>query len=148
MENRNILKLPSLEYFGSWDDLQYYLEKKGNPLYSIEGNLNLSYDNLTSLGNLVSIGGNLHLRASDIKDLGNLTSVGGRLDLVRCFYLTSLGNLTSVGGKLDLRHTNIESLGNLTSVGIDLYLKNTPISDKYSEDEIRKMVDIGRYIYL
>ena len=64
------------------------------------------------------------------------------------FYLSdtpieSLGNLISVGGNLDLRYTPIESLGNLQSVGGYLYLENTPLSEKYTEEQIRQMVDVG-----
>jgi hypothetical protein len=150
MKNNEILKLPSIEYFGSWDDLQYYLNKKGNPFYSIEGNLILiDCKNLTSLGNLVSIDGSLELLdCKNLMSLGNLTSVWGSLDLYGCKNLMSLGNLTSVGGYLDLRETKIESLGNLTSVGGFSYFINTPIQEKYSKEEIKQMVDIGGDIYL
>jgi hypothetical protein len=69
------------------------------------------------------------------------------------FYLSdtpieSLGNLISVGGELDLRYTPIESLENLTSVGGDLDLYQTPLSEKYTEDQIRQMVDVRGDIYL
>jgi hypothetical protein len=62
--------------------------------------------------------------------------------------IKSLGNLTSVGGSLSLSFTPIESLGNLQSVGNNLYLKYTPLSKKYTEEEIRQMVDVGGKIYL
>jgi hypothetical protein len=44
--------------------------------------------------------------------------------------------------------TPIVSLGNLTSVGGSLDLENTPLSKKYTEEEIRQMVDVGDGIYL
>ena len=62
--------------------------------------------------------------------------------------IKTLGNLTSVGGTLELEHSSIESFGNLTSIGDDLYLENTPISKKYSAQEIRNMVEVGGNIYL
>ena len=62
--------------------------------------------------------------------------------------IKSIGNLSSVGGYLDLRDTSIESLGNLQSVGGDLNLFNTPLSSKYSEKEIRQMVNVRGQIYL
>ena len=74
-------------------------------------------------------------------------SIEGDLDLHGA-EIKSLGNLTSVGGNLNLRETPIESLGNLQSVGGDLYLYETPISKKYSEEEIRQMVNVGGKIYL
>ena len=62
--------------------------------------------------------------------------------------IESLGNLQSVGGCLGLRKTNIESLGNLISVGESLGLRYTPLSKKYSEDQIRKMVNVAGEIIL
>jgi hypothetical protein len=62
--------------------------------------------------------------------------------------IESLGNLTSVGGRLDLFNTRIESLGNLTSVGGNLGLRRTPLLKKYSEEEIRSMVEVGGEVYL
>jgi hypothetical protein len=49
---------------------------------------------------------------------------------------------------LDLRKTPIESLGNLTSVGGSLDLRYAPLSEKYTEEEIRLMVDVGGDIIL
>jgi hypothetical protein len=107
-EEQKVLRIPSLKFFNDdWFQLQEFLETKGNPPYSI--------------------GGNLDLRKTPIE---------------------SLGNLTSVGGNLYLRNTPIESLGNLKSVGGDLYLYETPISEKYSEEEIRQMVNVDEIIYL
>jgi hypothetical protein len=126
-EEQKVLHIPDIKIFGGWDGLQIFLESKGNPLYSL--------------------GGDLYLNDSTIKSLGNLTSVGGDLDL---FFtpIESLENLTSVGGNLDLYDSSIESLGNLTFVGGDLYLIGTPISKKYSKEEIRQMVNVGGDIYL
>jgi hypothetical protein len=128
-EEQEILHIPSLDVFGNdWETLQKFLERRGNPLYSV--------------------GGYLYLRNTNIESLGNLTSVGGSLDLEDCKNLTSLGNLTSVGVYLDLRGTKIESLGNLNSVGGNLFLRETPTSRKYSEKQIRQMVDVKHRIFL
>jgi hypothetical protein len=62
--------------------------------------------------------------------------------------IESLGNLTSVGGNLDLYWTQIESLGDLTSVGGYLDLMETQISKKYTEEEIRQMIDVKGEIYM
>ena len=62
--------------------------------------------------------------------------------------IESLGNLISVGGNLYLNDTPIESLGNLQHVGRYLDLRNTPISKKYTEEEIRQMVDVKQNIYM
>jgi len=126
--NQDVLRIPSLDLFGGWNGLQRYLEKKGNPLYSIDGDLDL----------FGSVG---------IKSLGNLTSVGGYLDLYGS-NIQSLGNLKSVGSYLDLIGLKIKTLGNLTYVGGDLYAGNTPISKMYSEEEIKDMVNVKGKIYM
>jgi hypothetical protein len=147
MEEQNVLELPSLDYFGDWEALQYFLDRRGNPLFTIEGDLNLYATNIKSLGNLMSVGGDLDLFGSDIKSLGNLQSIGGNLDLRRT-NIESLGNLVSVGGSLDLYGTNIESLGNLMSVGGYLELRGTPLSKKYSKDHIKNMINVVGDIYI
>jgi hypothetical protein len=111
-EEENIFRVPKIEFFHkdiweAWKILQKILERRGNPPYSIGGDLNL---------------------------------VGTPIE--------SLGNLQSVGGYLDLYNTPIESLGNLTSVGSVLDLRETPLSKMYTEEQIRKMVNVGGNIYL
>ena len=54
----------------------------------------------------------------------------------------------SIGGDLYLYNTPIKSLGNLQSVGGYLDLGGTPISEKYSKEEIRQMVNVDGEIYL
>ena len=111
-QERKVLHIPSLKVFGldrleAWNNLQEFLERKGNPPYSIGGNLVLAELPIESLGNLKSVGRALVLSNSLIK---------------------SLGNLESVGDDLYLNRTPIQSLGNLKFVGGDLYLRGTPIS--------------------
>ena len=119
-------------------------------LKSVNGYLDLySCENLISLGNLQSVSGYLDLSVcKNLTSLGNLQSVDDFLNLYGCVNLTSLGNLQSVGGDLGLSYTEITSLGNLQSVGGSLGLRNTPISEKYSGEEIRRMVDVKGNIYL
>jgi hypothetical protein len=56
--------------------------------------------------------------------------------------------LKYVGGWLHLRDTNIKSLGNLEYVGGDLNLRRTPLSEKYTEEEIRNMVEVDGKIFM
>lgn len=56
-------------------------------------------------------------------------------------------------GDLDLSYTPITSLPNNLTVGKSLFLHNTPLSKKYSKDEIRKMIEdkggsVSRDIYM
>jgi len=168
-----VYHFPSLDIFGyekpidNWNLMQKFLDKKGNPDFTIDGDLNLSDTLIESLGNLTSVGGYLFLMRTQIKSLGKLTSVGGKLSLERTPIeslgnlttvggtldleqtpIESLGNLTSVGKNLDLEYTTIESLGNLTSVGGNLFLRKSPISEKYTEEEIRSQVEVKGKIYL
>ena len=127
-EEQEVLHIPSFKFFNDdWDLLQKFLEQRGNPPYSIGGNLDLYKTPIKSLGNLQSVEGSLYLKNNPIE---------------------SLGNLTSVGGDLELEHTPIESLGNLTSVEGYLNLISTPLSEKYTEEEIRQTVNVGGSVHL
>ena len=111
-KEQKVLRIPSLKIFDenilvAWNILQKFLEKKGNPPYTL--------------------GSDLYLADTPIKSLGNLQSVGGNINL---------------GG------TPIESLGNLTSVGSVLDLRETPLSKMYTEEQIRKMLNVDGEIYL
>ena len=83
-----------------------------------------------------------------LRNLGKpLFSVKGDLNLEETD-IEYLDNLVSVGGNLYLIGAQFESLGNLKYVGGDLDLRNTPLSEKYSEEEIRQQVEVGGKIYL
>ena len=128
-QDEKILTIPGLFFFNNdWKLLMSFLNKRGNPKWKMMGNLNLSNN-------------------EDVTDLNNLMSVEGYLDLGGT-PIISLGNLESIGGGLDLRFSKIESLGNLKTVGGYLDLTATPISKKYTEKEIRQMVNVGTNIYI
>jgi hypothetical protein len=127
-EQQQVLQIPSLRVFNNdWNQLQKFLKSKGNPPYSIGGNLYLEDSSIEFLGNLESVGGDLYLYNTPIK---------------------SLGNLQSVGDDLDLQGTSIKSLGNLISVGGDLDLQGTPLSKMYNKEQIRQMVNVGGKIFM
>jgi len=109
-EEQKVLHIPDIRIFGDdWDNLQRFLESKGNPLYSLGGNLNLVGLEVESLGNLVSVQHDLYAYDTPLK---------------------SLGSLTSVGGLMDISNTQIESLGNLSFVGGSLVLNGIPLFGK------------------
>jgi hypothetical protein len=127
-EHSDVIHIPSFKYFNNdWNFLQEYLESEGNLPYTIDGDLDLRYSEIKSLGNLLSVGGNLNLFETEIK---------------------SLGNLRSVGGFLVLDFAKIESLGNIQFVGGDLDLRRTPLSKKHSKEEIMQMVNVSGNIYI
>jgi hypothetical protein len=135
-EEQKVLHIPDIRIFGNdWDNLQRFLESKGNPPYSLGGNLDLVGLKVESLGNLVSVQHDLYAYDTPLK---------------------SLGSLTSVGGLMDLSNTQIESLGNLSFVGGSLVLKGTPLfpkdasprSKQRMEDTIHQTVYVqGNILY-
>jgi hypothetical protein len=135
-EEQKVLHIPDIRIFGNdWDNLQRFLESKGNPPYSLGGNLDLVGLKVESLGNLVSVEHDLYAYDTPLK---------------------SLGSLTSVGGLMDISNTQIESLGNLSFVGGSLVLKGTPLfpkdasprSKQRMEDMIRRKVYVqGNILY-
>ena len=83
-----VLQIPSLEYFNNdWYLLQKYLKSKGNPLYSIDGDLDLRGRPIKSLGNLTSVGGILNLigtplsKMYDSDEIRKMVKVDGKLYL-------------------------------------------------------------------
>lgn len=127
--------------------LSGYKNESLGDLKSVEKDLHLDKSTVKSLGNLERVGGSLYLMNSEIQSLGNLKYVGNNLSLNNC-KIQSLGNLEYVGGVLTAMRSEIESLGNLRYVGGGLTLNNTPLSKKYTEDEIRQMVDVKGSIWL
>jgi hypothetical protein len=108
-EEQKVLHIPDFKIFGNdWDVLQRFLKSKGNPLYSLGGNLNLVGLNVESLGNLVSVQDDLYAYDTPLKSLGKLTSVGGLMDLSNT-PIKSLGNLSFVGGSLVLSGTALRN---------------------------------------
>ena len=147
-ETEEVLEIPSLNFFPDGiKGLKNLIEKKNITRWSLDGDLNLGWyeGDLTWLEGLVSISGSLGLYGTKIKTLGNLQSVGGYLDL-REAQIESLGNLKSVGGNLAVIKTQIKSFGNLKSVVGDLWL-NKFLSEKYTNKEIKSMMDVDGIIY-
>ena len=116
-----LLKIP-YKVFNDWNQLQQFLEDKGNLSYYLVGDVDLSHrEDIFDLGNLIRVDGHLDLHFSSIQSLGNLVRVDDSLDLENTS-IKSLGNLEYIGGYLDLAETPIESLGNLQYVGEEFWL--------------------------
>ena len=107
-KEQKVLRIPSLKFFNDdWDILQKFLERNGNPQYSIGGDLYLGDTLIKSLGNLQSVGGYLYLEGTPIKSLGNLQSVGR--------------NLILWGTPLSKMYTE-EEIRQMVNVGGDIYM--------------------------
>ena len=112
----------------------------------VRGDLNLMNTLITSLPNDLQVGLGLNLRNTLITSLPNNLKVGVDLYLGNS-KITSLPDNLKVRGNLNLSNTGIASLPNDLYVGVDLDLSNTPLSRKYSKNEIKKMIEYkGGYI--
>jgi hypothetical protein len=130
-----------LSLFGTYFDSLGSLEYVG-------GDLDLRDTDVETLENLVRVEGSLDLGSTRIKTLGNLEYVGGSLSLEECLNLKSLGKLKYVGRWLDLRKTELKSFGDLEYVGGSLDLERSLLSKKYTEEQIRRMVNVIGRIYI
>jgi len=88
LKEPKILHIPSFRIFeNDWDRLQRYLDRKGNPPYSIGGDLDLENTPIQSLGNLTSVGGSLNLENTPIlnkhtsQEIIQMVNIGGDIYL-------------------------------------------------------------------
>ncbi len=115
----------------------------------VKGDLDLRNSSIKSLPSDLEVGGDLILINSQIEKLPNNLIVNGHLVLDSCKNLQSLPNGLKVKRDLDLQYTNITSLPSDLEVNGDLILLITPISRRYTEEQIRKMVSkVEGSIYL
>jgi hypothetical protein len=138
LEQTNISSLGMLTKVGKSLNIRYCDIEDINNLAHVGGNFDFSGTKIKSLNNLNTVEGHLHC-SSYLEDFGELTKIGTFLNAPSC-NITSLDKIESVGGYLDVSYTFIESFGNLKSVYGDLYIRDTELSDMYSEDEIRKNI--------
>ena len=115
-------------------------ESKSSLAYKI---LN-DFDNIRE--NELIVNGNLNLSNKNITSLPEGLQVEGSLGLSRCTSLTSLPEGLQVGKSLSLTGcTNLTSLPDGLQVGGNLYLANTPLA-KYTDGELLKMIGFTGYI--
>jgi hypothetical protein len=115
---------------------------------TVKGSLFLDRSKITSLPDNLTVGGGLFLNRSKITSLPNNLKVGGWIDLSNT-PITSLPNNLKVNGMLDLSGTKITSLPDNLTVDRNLYLKNTPISKKYTKEQLKQMLpNVKGEIYL
>ena len=104
-----------------------------------KGDLDLRNTPIQSLPNGLTVGGHLNLMGAPIQSLPDGLKVKGHLTLYKS-QIQSLPDGLKVGGYLNLTDSQIQSLPNDLKVGDDLWLKNTPLSEKFTEEEIKAMV--------
>ena len=118
----------------------------------VDGDLYLSESKIISLPDNLYVNGNLYLSKSKIKVLPNNLKVGGSLDL--CYTkITTLPDNLKVTGDLYINYTYVETIPNNLNIWGYFFIYNTPLSERYSKEEIRKMIEdkggyLGRYVAL
>ena len=138
--NDKILRIPYSAVNYDWNFLQQYLKLIGNPKYIIVGDVDLvDRKDISDLGNLFGVEGEFNLNFSSIKSLGELQFVGGDLMLWGCQNIKTLGKLKKVVRDLDLGFSSIESLGELEYVGGNLYIRGANIP----QSELDKVNVVG-----
>ena len=66
-EEQKVLHIHDVKVFGGWNNLKRYLELKGNPPYSIGGDLDLCFTSLSEkytekeIRQMVDVGGEIYL---------------------------------------------------------------------------------------
>jgi hypothetical protein len=84
--------------------------------------------------------GDLNLISSTIKNLPNDLYVEGSLGLIDCRQLKKLPNDLYVWINLYLNALDIKEIPNNLYVDGNLFIWNTPLADKYTDDEIYEIV--------
>ena len=116
------------------------ITKLPNDLY-VDGYLNLiNCKKITKLPDNLYVGGKLYLNETNITELPDNLYVGGYLALYGCTKITKLPDNLYVVEDLDLSGTNITELPDNLYFGWNLYIKNTPLAKKYTDQEIRDIV--------
>ena len=109
--------------------------------YRYDGMLDLSNTNITKLPNDLHVDGVLDLRnCQDLTKLPNKLFVSRSLYMEGCEQLTKLPDNLHIGGSLSLEGSKITELPNNLYVGDDLYVYNTPLANKYTDEEIREII--------
>ena len=127
-----------------------FLEKKKGTKTPLKVKLVYAPEEITDED--LNVEGYLYLSNTKITSLPDGLQVGGGLDLINT-KITSLPDNLSVGGYLNLAYNKLTSLPDNLKVGGALYLRETPLAEKYTKEEIRKMIEgkggyIKREIYV
>jgi len=127
-------------------------ERKRNHRFSIQkkikkyikdgsnGSLDLRGSPVEELPDNLKVGGGLFLMDTPIKELPDNLEIGGGLFLSNT-PIKELPDNLEVGGHLDLYNTPIKELPDNLEVGYNLFLRNTPLSKKYTEQQVRDLIE-------
>lgn len=125
-----------------------YIEKiiQGHTDNIKEPDVDLTYTRSISLPDNFTVRGSLDLSFSKIAKLPDNLKVGVNL-ILRDTEIKTLPDNLQVGSDLRIFSTKISTIPNNLKVGNDLIANHTPLAEKYTAEQIQKMVeDRGGYI--
>jgi hypothetical protein len=141
----NIKKLPNDLYVDGdlFLDNCKQLTELPNELY-VDGPADLTNLNITNLPYKLHVEGYLDLDyCVELTKLSSMLYVGGTLNLNDCVKIKELPDNLYVGGVLGIVSTQIQDFPNNLFVGEDINITNTPLAKKYTDDEIRRNVNLN-----
>jgi hypothetical protein len=111
--------------------------------YRYNDSLDLNETNIKKLPNKLYVSSYLDLgNCKQLIKLPDNLYVGGELYLKGCTQLTKLPDNLYVGDSLNIKETSIEEIPNNLYIGWNLYITNTPLANKYTDEEIRDIVKL------
>jgi len=142
LKEKEDMEIPK-KFFDSIGELKLIEELENHPdgtQYRYNGGLDLSYSKIKKLPNDLYVGGNLDLtNCKELTKLPDKIHVDGYFS-IRDTNIEELPDNLYVDGGLDLVETNIKELPDKLYVGGQLWIYNTPLVEKYTDEEIRKIV--------
>ncbi len=144
LKEKEGMELPN-SWFNSIKKLELIKELENHPdgtQYRYEDDLYLGYSNIKKLPNDLYVDGYLNLGyCQQLTELPDKLHVEGNLTLADCNQITELPNNLYVKNSLILdRCEQITELPNNLYVGRQLIIYKTPLANRYTDDEIRKIV--------
>ena len=114
-----------------------------NNLEYVGGDLDLARTSITSLPDTLKyVEGSIFLEDTEIESLPDNLKIGRSLVLSKA-YIPSLPDNLEIGRNLYIDHTPITSLPKNLKVESKLLIRWTPLAEKYTDEEIRNLADIG-----
>ena len=148
LNNTNITSLNNLKYVGHYLQLSETPIKDLSKLKYVGGYLKLNNTNIESLGDLEEIGDYLYAPDTQLVSLGKLKKVSGYLD-VQNTEIRTLGNLEYVGGNLYISYCEkLNSFGELTYVGGGISMRRTPLAERMSESDVKKIINVKDAVFV
>jgi hypothetical protein len=149
LNETQIKTLGNLEYVGK---TLYFGDVRIEDLSKLKyvgGNINLWLRRtLKSLGDLEEVGGYFNISETNIESLGNLKKVGDYLDLTAT-KIKTLGELEYVGKNLYISHCKeLDSFGELKYVGGQINMRKTPLAERMSESDVKRIINVKNAVFV